>query len=660
MADIDFSGTTEISDEGIKKHFKNIEPWGALFELTWNGLDANASTVEVSIVENQLGGVENIMVLDNGDGVDFENIKENFGRFNDSPKKENAAQHGLHGRGRLAFHRLCNQATWNTKSAKGSARITVESSNIKHYSGTKIDAKSTHNSLKKFQAGTCVELTGFHQNLPLTEKLKEFFSMEFGWHLALNPQHRVCINGTSVLVPEHEIHQEKFDISDNSFDINIIRWNSKPNSEKSFIYLLNSSGKPVHKQLSSFNHKTNFHVSIYIKSAWADTFIAGGASLFSEKSKTVDSEVWRKLSKYVGDFVQRVYDDFLRRFVEQEIAKYIEEGIFPAYNGIEPEHAKWRMENAKSIVKAVYTADPTVFNSLNKKQKKVIVRLLDRIAVSNENDALFEILNSVLDLGEESTKMLAEQLQKTELENIVSTIEIIQQRQAAVQKIRALMNDHYKTVKETPDLQKIIECNTWLFGHRYETIGAEEDTFTKIAKSLRDKVKNIKDIEEEDVSDGADVAGANRQTDLFLARKIVTHDSFGKQFYRCIIIEIKRPSVSLNVKHLRQLDDYADIVKRHPEFSSELMHFELILIGRRISAADTEIDSRMRGQIAKGEMGLVSDDPRMKRYVLNWYTVLDSFEVSNDFLLKKLKTRRDSFSDLSKDDLVRDLQTVTD
>ncbi len=96
MIDNDISGTAEISDEGIKKHFKSIDPWAAIFELVWNGLDANASTVDVEIRENNMHSIEAVYVLDNGDGIDFENTKDNFGKFNDSHKKEDAAQHGLH------------------------------------------------------------------------------------------------------------------------------------------------------------------------------------------------------------------------------------------------------------------------------------------------------------------------------------------------------------------------------------------------------------------------------------------------------------------------------------------------------------------------------------------------------------------------------------
>ena len=218
------------------------------------------------------------------------------------------------------------------------------------------------------------------------------------------------------------------------------------------------------------------------------------------------------------------------------------------------------------------------------------------------------------------------------------------------------MNDHYRDVLETPDLQKIIESNTWLFGSGYETLGAEEDTFTKIAKNLRETIPQINTIDTNELDDDVDVVGANRQTDLFLARKIPTVDSNGQMIYRCVIIEIKRPSISLNIKHLQQLDGYANIIRKHPEFQSKKLHFELILVGRCISSTDMEITSRLNSKVAHGELGLVSDDPGMKRYVMNWYTLLDSFELSTNYLLDQLKLKRNVFETSTKKQLVEELQ----
>lgn len=651
----DISGTTEIGNEGIKKHFRSIEPWQPVFELVWNGFDAKATAVAVNISVNDLQALTAVTVLDDGDGIDPINLKLTFGRFNDSDKHEDAAQHGAHGRGRLAFHRICRFATWFTKSAAGQARITIDSTTIKDYKAELIPGQAQHSLLQLQPKGTLVELDSFSCNLPNLQELKSKFATEFGWYLALHPSKSLKLNGAMIPVPGHEITHQVFNIDGYQFDAQVIRWDERPSSEKSHTYLLDSAGKTVHKQLSTLNNKPGFFTSIYISSSWADTF-ASSQDLLRPDAHTTACPEWRKLVRHLGELTQSVYDRFLRQQALVEVEKFVEDGLFPDYAGLSPDEQEWRLDNAKQLVTTIYMADPSVFNAASKKQRKIIIRLLDRLAISNENDALFEVLNSVLDLDDKSVKTLANQLKQTTLENIIATIEVLQRRQVAASKLRALMNDHYREVLETPDLQQIIESNTWLFGPGYEILGAEEDTFTKIAKDLRDKIPLIDDIGSDDVEDDTKISGARRQTDLFLARRIPTVDSSGQKVYRCVIIEIKRPSISLNVKHLRQLDDYAGIIKKHPEFSSEKMRFELILVGRQISSADTEIKSRLNGQIARGELGLVSDDPRMKRYVLNWYTLLDSFELANSFLLEQLKLKRSLFETSTKQELVEELQ----
>lgn len=651
----DLSGTTQISDEGIKKHFKNIEIWQPIFELVWNGLDAKASNIQVAIDINSLGHTDRITVVDNGEGIDPTALEATFGRFYESHKKEDAASHGAHGRGRLAFHCICDHASWHTKTANHNALIQVRADNIKHYKARLIEHDAQHEALRLLKNGTVVTLEGFTSQLPSIEILRDKFSSEFGWHLALNASKKITVNNVAIDVPAHELHEHIENINSFVFNSKIIRWDNKPSSEKSFTYLLDSDGKTVYKQLSSFNNKSGFFSSIYINSQWADSF-ALEQDLITKSSHTPLSQEWKKLQRELNTFTKNIYEDFLRKKAEIEINKYEEDGLFPAYPEVDEEYKKWRIENTKNIVKSIYIADPSIFNNTGKKQKKIIIRLLDRLSISNENEALFDVLNGVLDMDDISIKTLASQLQRTTLENIVSTIEQLKRRQDVVLKIKELMNVHYKDVLETPDLQKIIEANTWLFGHRYETIGAEEDTFTKIAKELKAKVKSSFDEDDLDEEDVGDIEGAQRQTDLFLARKIPTTDSFGNQIFRCLIIEIKRPSVSLNVKHLRQLDDYAGILMRHPEFNSERMHFELVLIGRKISNQDVEIKSRLRNHIKSGDFGLVSDDPKMKRYVLNWYTLLDGFELSNSSMLNLLKLKRINIEGITKEKLVADLQ----
>jgi len=245
-----------------------------------------------------------------------------------------------------------------------------------------------------------------------------------------------------------------------------------------------------------------------------------------------------------------------------------------------------------------------------------------------------------------------------ELENIAASIEVLQRRAMAVQQMRHLMTAHYRDVLETPDLQRIIENNTWLFGPQYETLGAEDDTFAEIARKARDQVFGTSEPELADVEQADDLPGAKRQADLFLARKFPTFDSSGRQIYKCIVIEIKRPAISLNTKHLRQLEDYAEILRRLPEFKSVKMHFELILVGRQISSASVLIEDRLEELSDRGDLGLVLNRPRMKLYVMNWYSLLDSFDLTNGFMLEKLKMKRAELESKTKSQLVAELQVA--
>lgn len=650
-----FKGSAAIGNSGIKKHFNNAEPWQPLFELAWNGFDATASLVSINVVENDMHGVVGVDVLDNGHGIDLAILEDTFGSFNDSAKKANLAMKGEHGRGRLAFHLLCRNAAWFTRFNNVDAVIDVSEPTIKDFEARILKGTEQRPELVCQGKGTLVKLTHFTATLPELDILHEKFSVEFGWYLAVHPEKKILLNGTPVLIPNNRTVKEKIIANDVVFEVQVIRWEQRPTSEKSYLYLLNSNGDPVYKMLSSLNQKPNFFTSICVASAWADTF-SQEQDLLSPNAHTPTSPTWKKFKSQLDRVSQSVYDDFLRMRAEEVVQVYEDEGYFPSYAGMDDAEKEWRHQHTRELVRNIYIADPRIFHNATKKQVKLIIRLLDRLAISNENDALFEVLEGALDLDAKSMQDLAKQLHRTTLENIVASIEVLQRRSAAVQQLRYVMNEHYREVLETPDLQKIIESNTWLFGPRYETIGAEEDTFAKIVRRMRDKVMERSPLSMEDVDEEMDLPGAQRQVDLFMARKFPAFDSLGNRVYKCIVVEIKRPAISLNKKHLRQLEDYAEIIASEPQFKSEKMHFELILLGRQISSADTIITSRLSAHVLRNDPGLVTDDPRMKLYVMNWYSLLDGFELTNGFMLDNLKLKRDDYTHTTKDELVAELQ----
>lgn len=655
---VDFSGSNTITDEGIKNHFKKeMEPWQPIAELIWNGFDANATEVSVVIRQNEMQGVDSISVIDNGDGIDFTRPLDNFRRFNDSLKKKSHSMHGSKGRGRLAFHKICNRAIWYTKHENQDAYIEVESSHLRDIQGTTIPPEDQNALLSQLPSGTCVELLNFTRPLPHLENLLYQLSLEFGWHLALNPSKRILINGELVVPPPHTRVENKIRIDDEDFTIELIHWNQKLRSEKSYNYLLDSCGNVIFHMPSSLNHKPGYYTSLFISSAWFDAY-SSDQTLSQELEALTHTKTWKQVSKSILDFAQEHYRTFLITQADEQIEELVEQGEFPDYKELSPAYSEWRLSHLKTIVRAIIISDPKIFKKGTKRQRKIIIRLLDRIAVSNENDALLDVLEGVIDLDNNAMQQFADQIKTAKLNNIIQTIETLQKRELAISRISEIMRNHHKETLETPDLQGVIEANTWLFGNQYEILGAEEDTFTKIAQNLRESIEEINRVTDADIDDGATVEGANRQVDLFLVRKTKQFDSLDRPYYRCVIVEIKRPSIALSKRHLRQVDDYAEILSRHHECDTVNTKYEIILLGRKISDKDFAIRDRLKGLADKNEPGLIGDGP-IKRYVKTWRTIIDEFKISNDYLLGALQTQRDSLENEPREVLIKNLQKVT-
>ena len=655
MQNEDIEISVQVTSDSIKKKFKTSEPIKAIFELIWNGLDAGADTVLIKTERNELGGLVSITIIDNGNGINFDQGDEcGFVKFDDSNKKADINTHGKDGVGRFSFHKLSNNAEWYTKNNGNSYKATIRESNL-HKIILKPIKDIEYPIFIEEKSGTIVQLTGFNASngsLPIDEKILNLLSCEFGWFLAYHQKTSILFDGVGVDVPKNDVRNESAEFEGYKFDISVFRWHDKPTSEKSYIYFTNQNNKVIYKELSRFNKKLGFYTSAVIRSKFNSEF---DNDLFEMDGSR---KIINIVTKAVYDMQTDLYNSFLRAQADFLIEKYEDKGFFDHIHSNNNDLQKWNLENAKRVVKELYIADPRIFNNLNEKPAKILVRLLDRILVSNENSALFEVLEGVLDLDSEHVERLADLIKNTKLENIISTVEIISRRLQVIKMLRSIMVNDYKNVLETPDLQQVIESNSWLFGEQYSILGAEEDDFNKTAKNLRDSIRGIKEITVEDVED-VTVEGSKRQVDLFLASKRMIFDENNNRIFKCVIIEIKRPSISLSKKHLRQLEDYAEIIQKSSAFGiSENLRFDLILVGRKVSNQDTSIQGSLEGMKPYHEKGLVglSDNRRIKSYVKDWLSLLDEHELSANYILEKLKPKLPDYSLTSSENLIEVLQ----
>ena len=95
-------------------------PSVGLSELLWNAFDEDAHLVTITCGYNGLGGLDEIVVADDGNGMNRERAEQAFSRVGDSwklmpgTKSESGARivHGRHGRGRYAAFGLGNLVRW--------------------------------------------------------------------------------------------------------------------------------------------------------------------------------------------------------------------------------------------------------------------------------------------------------------------------------------------------------------------------------------------------------------------------------------------------------------------------------------------------------------------------------------------------------------------
>src|ERR1700733_1548688 len=91
----------------------------AISEFVWNALDADAKRTSVEFERNALGGLESIIIRDNGTGIskdraahDFESLGESWKLKRRRTQQHARAIHGKEGKGRLKCFSLAQKDTW--------------------------------------------------------------------------------------------------------------------------------------------------------------------------------------------------------------------------------------------------------------------------------------------------------------------------------------------------------------------------------------------------------------------------------------------------------------------------------------------------------------------------------------------------------------------
>src|SRR5205823_1484314 len=119
----------KVQSDHLERQVSVPKPILAVTELVWNALDADATRVRVELNRNAMGGIESILIADNGHGINyadaipaFQNLGGSWKNTQAKSKKERRLLHGKAGKGRFRAFFLGDAVVWKTRYQDGSIK----------------------------------------------------------------------------------------------------------------------------------------------------------------------------------------------------------------------------------------------------------------------------------------------------------------------------------------------------------------------------------------------------------------------------------------------------------------------------------------------------------------------------------------------------------
>jgi hypothetical protein len=172
-------------------------------------------------------------------------------------------------------------------------------------------------------------------------------------------------------------------------------------------------------------------------------------------------------------------------------------------------------------------------------------------AIKQNPDSLQYIFKEILDLPSERQNDLAALLQKTTLTSIITASKVVADRLTFLSSLELLLFDREsrRLLKERCQLHRILANETWIFGEEFN-LSIDDESLSKVLEShlalLGERTDDHLGVTTPDGSVGI--------VDLMLSRCIPQPKAEQREH---LIIELKRPSVKIDLNVLAQVQKYA-------------------------------------------------------------------------------------------------------
>lgn len=630
-----------IDSSGITNDYRD-----AISEYIWNGFEAHARNINIDYTLNEAYGVKELIITDNGDGINYDELGETFGAFLASKKnllslkmKSKANK----GKGRFSFIAFADKAEWSTvykdKDDYKEYQITM-SNDTKEV----IDCSQPESSDRK-ESGTSVRFSDINtltaENMSF-EILEPALLKEFAWFLYLYKSKNVeiTVNGDKVdfekYVNTKLSEKSMVTIDGHRFEISLVVWQESI-KEKFCCYYFDSEDALKGKDTTNFNRNTiNFNHSVFVKSDFFDdkeNVLTNNDDIqINMFESQEEKKILKKLHKEIQKLIEKKISVYLSDKAEEAVEAMItERKTFPEFPS--DVYGQMRKNDLKKVTKEIFKLEPLIFHKLKPIQEKSLLGFLNLLLSSEERENVLTILEQIVELSPEQRDDFSKILKKTSLENIIDTIKFIEDRYKIIELLRSIVYDLTKFSNERDHVQKIVERHFWLFGEQYNLASADQ----RMQKAL-EQYRNIL-YGEEDVTATLNPDAENeRRMDIFMCNTRNVETAFETTLEENIVVELKAPKVPLTKKVLRQIEDYMDYVRRQPQFNSKLRKWKFVAVCKEV---DDYVKSQYKAFEDKGKVGLVFQVENCEVYALTWDDIIKSFEIKHKPMLERLKYDRE-------------------
>jgi hypothetical protein len=607
-----------------------------LAELIWNAFDEDATSVSVTCDYNDLAGLEEIEVADNGNGMTLERAELSFSRVGDSWKMmpgtlstgKKRPVHGRHGRGRYAAFSLGNVVRWTSTSERveGDGLATVQINGRR----TSLDAfEITSRETQAQVTGTAVNIGQVSpeavEAFDDPQVLRQAILTEFALHLDRYTDFEIRFLGEAIDPKSVEEHREEIALLDpEAWDgeatLTVIEW--KLQNVARAIFLCDQDDRVI-DELDARIQAPGSEFTAYLR--WAG-FAGSDPAVLDDDLETPRGRLIDAARGALRDYLAE-----RSRVREGEtVQRWRDEGVWPYTDDPQSAAEEATRDTFKVVAMA---ASRTVDESKTGRSKALALRLLKE-TFENDPESLLPILSDIAKLPRGRIEELSHLLKHTSLAQLIQTGREIGSRMEFLSGLNTILFERQikKRLLERRQLHRILAHETWIFGEEWSLTG-DDERLTKVLRKFLAKLGHevaLADLKEVRLEDGSDAI-----PDLVLGRRLQTNaDSFEQ-----LVVELKRPNHKLDDDDVSQIRAYASAIVNDESFAQPNVKWSFWLVGNETTRT---VDEQRRQQHLP--FGVVQDSESYRIVVRQWSELISDAHHRLKFVQNSLdyETTHDS------------------